>query len=87
MTTTGVCGLEKADGILKGLWQRKPVPNQPQRDSIYEQLAAAVGLLDKLGIRYHLIAGSMLGLARNGGLIPWDDDVDLAIHVPRSTSR
>jgi hypothetical protein len=69
------------DDVLTGLWARKPLPNQAQVDSIYEQLAGASRLLDELGIRYHLIAGSMLGLARHGGLIPWDDDVDIGIHA------
>ena len=28
-----------------------------------------------------VVAGSALGQARNGGLIPYDDDVDFGIHI------
>jgi lipopolysaccharide cholinephosphotransferase len=36
----------------------------------------------KYGLRYYVAAGSLLGAARSGGQIPWDDDVDVTMPRP-----
>ena len=33
----------------------------------------------KYNINYFLIAGSLIGCIRNGGFIPWDDDLDISM--------
>lgn len=33
----------------------------------------------KYGVRYYLICGSLLGAVRHSDLVPWDDDVDVAM--------
>jgi lipopolysaccharide cholinephosphotransferase len=38
-------------------------------------------ILEKNNIRYWLEAGTLLGITRDGGLIPWDNDADFGIHA------
>ena len=45
-----------------------------------ELLRKTVEILDALGIDYFLISGTLLGMVRHGGFIPWDDDIDLIVH-------
>lgn len=46
-----------------------------------EALAFVQSLSEQFGLRYYLLAGSVLGAVRHGGFIPWDDDVDIGIRI------
>jgi len=52
---------------------------------IREQATSVLlSLCDKLNItdiRYYVDAGTLLGIVRDGELIPWDDDLDIALHA------
>lgn len=43
-----------------------------------EMLIEVDRICKKCGIKYNIIAGTLLGAVRHGGYIPWDDDADVA---------
>jgi lipopolysaccharide cholinephosphotransferase len=49
-----------------------------QKKSV-EMMQTVVGIFEKHGIDYVLAHGTLLGLIRHGGFIPWDDDCDLFV--------
>lgn len=47
-----------------------------------EMLIEVDRICKKCGIKYNIIAGTLLGAVRHGGYIPWDDDADVALLRP-----
>lgn len=47
-----------------------------------EMLIEVDRICKKCGIKYSIIAGTLLGAVRHGGYIPWDDDADVALLRP-----
>jgi lipopolysaccharide cholinephosphotransferase len=48
---------------------------------LYKMFYEVSQLLEKNGIVYWIIGGTFLGAVRSGGIIKWDDDVDIMIPV------
>lgn len=48
-------------------------------NELYDLLQVIVCELDKSNTEYTIVGGTLLGAVRHNGLIPWDDDADLAI--------
>ena len=52
--------------------------NEYQAEEL-ELLKIFIALCEKLGLRYYLACGSVLGAVKYGGFIPWDDDIDVCL--------
>lgn len=44
-----------------------------------ELLRTFMDVCRRLGLRYYVLGGTMLGAVRHGGFIPWDDDIDVGM--------
>ena len=54
---------------------------QPVVNLIYEGLEILDQVFKLGGITYSICGGTLLGLIRHGGLIPWDDDADIIFRM------
>ena len=52
----------------------------------YKQMDVMNELLEKHKIKYVALAGTILGLNRHGGIIPWDNDIDIGF-VPSEWNK
>lgn len=75
--------LERTSGISSTLIRNKVYKNKLSFDEIhdisYEILLLIKKVCEKHGITYWLSAGSLLGAVRHNNIIPWDDDIDVAM--------
>ena len=55
------------------------VLNQEEVNTLYEMFSHLVSILNKNAIKWTATDGTLLGVIRHGGFIPWDDDIDIAI--------
>lgn len=61
----------------------KKIINQSEMKEIELQLLKFFrGECDRMGLRYYLCGGTLLGAVRHKGYIPWDDDIDVFMPVP-----
>ena len=50
------------------------------RETLRQQFIEIIDLLNGKDIPYHLEGGVLLGIVRDGDLLPWDNDTDLSIN-------
>lgn len=48
--------------------------------ALLDTFKRTVSFFEKYSIHYYACGGTAIGAVRHGGIIPWDDDVDLYVH-------
>ena len=56
-----------------------PFAHEPTRALGEQLLFAILDVLAERGVRCYVDHGTLLGFVRDGGLMPWDDDIDLSV--------
>lgn len=68
--------------VLASCYLSKIDFSQPEnREQATQVLLALCECMNKMDLRYYVDAGTLLGIIRDDALIPWDDDLDLALHA------
>lgn len=52
---------------------------KPDFDTLKRQLHSVLDAMEELGVPYHLEGGTLLGIVRDGDILPWDKDTDISI--------
>lgn len=60
----------------------KKLSLQESQRAALEVLKKIVGICEENGFKYFLIYGTLIGAVREGGIIPWDDDIDIMMPRP-----
>lgn len=66
--------------IIESLSPKRPENVRPQYIlTLYQMMKDVHDVLETVGIQYFADSGTLLGLIRHKGIIPWDDDLDICI--------
>jgi len=76
--------IESIPFLIRQQTERKGKPKKIKLEGYYlsrmkNMLFETMDLFEKHNIKYWVDDGTLLGIIRDGGLIPWDNDVDLGI--------
>lgn len=70
--------------LPKNLTAFDPRMTSLEKDMLLDVMNTFDKKMTELSLIYHLYGGSLLGLYRHGGIIPWDDDIDVWINNSQS---
>lgn len=70
-----------SDDIGVGISEEEKLELKEHQKRCFQALAFLQEISEEFGLRYYLLAGSVLGAVRHKGFIPWDDDIDVGLRI------
>lgn len=64
---------------FRNVWEDTNRYGKKYKDIILQMIVDMNKIFEKHNIHYFFMFGNLIGVARHGGLIPWDDDVDIVV--------
>ncbi|XP_059153114.1 uncharacterized protein LOC131938906 [Physella acuta] len=58
-----------------------PIVNEEEKTRLLQIYLIVTDALKKNNVEFFLVEGSLLGAYRHRGMVPWDDDIDIAVNV------
>ncbi|KAK3696393.1 hypothetical protein RRG08_062685 [Elysia crispata] len=62
------------------MWKFLPLLDREEKITLLYTLDVLAEVFALAGLDYFLVDGTLLGVVRHHGIIPWDDDIDLAVN-------
>jgi len=65
---------------FKNVWEDTNKHGEKYKDVLMQMITSMNKIFEEHNMPYFFIFGNLIGVIRHNGLIPWDDDVDIAMH-------